>query len=229
VTDSAEPIRILLVDDHALFRESVARYLGSEPGFQVVGECGSLGEALEALRHGPVDLVLLDIELEGRDGTHFLPLAENQGFAGQVLVVTAGVNEDEAAELIRSGVSGIFMKHKSAPLLAQAVRDVMAGKPWFDRALLQGVVAFGARPPAETAAERFSLRERQVFSHVLDGLANKEIAARLGVSESSVKATLQQLFAKTGVRTRSQLVRIALEQYRDLAATVPPPPAPRQA
>lgn len=228
MTEAAASIRILLVDDHALFRESVARFLGSEPGFQVVGECGSLGEALEALRHGPVDLVLLDIELDGRDGTHFLPLAEHQGFAGQVLVVTAGVSEAEAAELIRSGVSGIFMKHKSAPLLAQAVRDVVAGKLWFDRALLQGVLAYGARAPAETAAERFSLRERQVFSHLLEGLANKEIAARLGVSESSVKATLQQLFAKTGVRTRSQLVRIALEQYRDLAAAAPASAAPRQ-
>jgi two-component system, NarL family, nitrate/nitrite response regulator NarL len=229
VTDSTEPIRILLVDDHALFRESVARFLGSEPGIQVVGECGSLGEALGALRHGPVDLVLLDIELEGRNGTHFLPLAENQGFAGQVLVVTAGVSEDEAAELIGSGVSGIFMKHKSAALLAQAVRDVMAGKLWFDRGLLQDVLARGARPPDVPAAERFSLRERQVFSHVLEGLANKEIAARLGVSESSVKATLQQLFAKTGVRTRSQLVRIALEQYRDLAVAAQPTPKSQQA
>jgi two-component system, NarL family, nitrate/nitrite response regulator NarL len=223
--DSVEPIRILLIDDHALFRESVARFLGSEPGFQVVGECGSVEEALETLRHERVDIVLLDVDLGGRDGLQFMQWAKQRGFGGQVLIVTAGVGEDKAAELIRTGVSGIFMKHKSALLLAQAIHDVMAGKVWFDRALLRGAVTRGARPPAET---QFTLRERQVFSNVLEGLANKEIAGRIGVSESSVKATLQQLFSKTGVRTRSQLVRIALEQYRDLAVAAPSRPDPGQ-
>jgi two-component system nitrate/nitrite response regulator NarL len=219
--DSGEPIRILLVDDHALFRESLARLLRSEPGFQVVGECGSIDAAFEALRQRPADVVLLDFDLGGRDGMHFMRWANQRGFAGRVLVVTAGVEEEEAAELIRAGVSGIFMKHKSAPLLAQAIRDVTAGKVWFDQALLVGAVTSGARAPLQTESGRFTARERQVFSYVLEGLANKEIAARIGVSESSVKATLQQLFSKTGVRTRSQLVRIALEQYRDLAGEAP--------
>ena len=78
----------------------------------------------------------------------------------------------------------------------------------------------------DTQERRFTPRERQVFSYVLEGLANKEIGGRLGVSESSVKATLQQLFSKTGVRTRSQLVRIALEQYRDLGVDAPSRPGP---
>jgi two-component system nitrate/nitrite response regulator NarL len=226
--DPVEPIRILLIDDHALFRESLARLLGSEPGFLVVGECGSLEEAFETLRQKHVDIVLLDVDLGGPDGTQFTHWAKERGFGGQVLVVTAGVGEDEAAGLIRAGVSGIFMKHKSTPLLAQAIRDVMAGKVWFDRALLRGAVTSWTRPPADTGRGRFTPRERQVFSHVLEGLANKEIAGRIGVSESSVKATLQQLFSKTGVRTRSQLVRIAFEQYRDLAVDPRARPEPGQ-
>src|SRR6185503_983714 len=173
--DSAAPIRILLIDDHALFRESVGRLLGSEPGFRVVGGCASVDAGLELLRQEHVDIVLLDFDLGGRNGTQFMHSARQRGFGGQVLVVTAGVEEEEAAELIRAGVSGIFMKHKSAPLLAQAIRDVTAGKVWFDQALLVGAVTSGARAPLQTESGRFTARERQVFSYVLEGLANKEI------------------------------------------------------
>lgn len=206
-------IAILIVDDHSLFRESVARLLAAEPGFAVVGHCATIEQALEAVRQHPVDLVLLDFDLGRGTGTEFLRLARQRGFRGKVLVVTAGVDEREAASLIQSGVSGIFMKHDSALLLAQGIRDVMAGRGWFDRQLLQGAFADSRVCPDKSAA-RFTQRERQVLSHVFEGRANKEIAGEIGVSESSVKAILQQLFAKTGVRTRSQLVRITLEHFR---------------
>lgn len=209
---SKQRIEILLVDDHALFRESVARLLTSEPGFRVLAHCDSIEEALAALQKTHVDIVLLDYDLGQRDGLEFMRLAGQQGFSGKVLVVTAGVEKEQAAELIRNGISGIFMKHDSAALLIEGIRDVLAGKVWFDQKLLQEAMG-DAGPRQESNAERF--RERQVLSHVFEGLVNKEIAERIGVSESSVKATLQQLFSKTGVRTRSQLVRIALEQYRN--------------
>jgi len=208
-----QTIEILLVDDHTLFREGVARLLETELAFKVVA-CGSIKEALAVLRRRQIDIVLLDFDLGQRDGTRFVRLAKEQGFGGKILVVTAGVEEREAAELIRCGISGIFMKHNSAALLGQGIRDVMAGKVWFDQELLQATM-HGSAPLPESQSERFTQRERQVLSYVLEGLANKEIAARIGVSESSVKATLQQLFSKTGVHTRGQLVRIALEQYND--------------
>jgi len=208
-------IDILLVDDHALFRESVARLLSAEPGLKVVAHFGSIETALQSLRQRHVDVVLLDFDLGEREGTQFVRLAKEQGFGGKVLIVTAGVVDSEAAELIRNGVSGIFMKHDSAALLAQGIRDVMAGKVLFGQELLQRAMSTGARPRSEAQNEPFTERERQVLSYIFEGLANKEIAGRIGVSESSVKAILQQLFTKTGVRTRSQLVRVALEQYRD--------------
>jgi DNA-binding CsgD family transcriptional regulator len=99
-------------------------------------------------------------------------------------------------------------------LLAQAIRDVMAGKVWLYQEQLQTALD-SELASTETRSGRFTERERQVLSLVFEGLANKEIAGRIKVSESSVKATLQQLFSKTGVRTRSQLVRIVLEQHRD--------------
>ena len=210
---STRRINILLVDDHALFRESVARLLTSEPGFEVAAHCNSIDEALAVLLKTQVDIVLLDFDLGQRDGGEFMRLARRQGFNGKVLVVTAGVEKEQVAELVRNGISGIFMKHDSAALLIEGIRDVLAGKVWFDRELLQE--AMGRTGSQESKAERFTERERRVLSYVFEGLVNKEIAERIGVSESAVKATLQQLFSKTGVRTRSQLVRIALEQYRD--------------
>ena len=211
--ESVQPtVAILLVDDHALFRESVARLLGTEPGFEVVAHCGSIEEAVAIIRQTRIDIVLLDFDMGDNDGTEFMRLAKQQGFAGRVLVVTAGVEESKVAALIHTGISGIFMKHNSAALLPQGIRDVMAGKVWFDQELLQGAISSSAKLQPKT---QFTQRERQVLSFVFEGFANKEIAERIGVSESSVKATLQQLFSKTGVHTRSQLVRIALEQYKD--------------
>ena len=160
-------------------------------------------------------MVLLDFDLGEGDGRDFLRIASRQGFRGKILVVTAGVDAGAATELIRAGIAGVFRKHDSAVLLAQGIREVMAGKVWFDQEQLQSVLRPEAATSLETRSRLFTQREQQVLSGVFEGLANKEIAARIGVSASSVKATLQQLFLKTGVRTRSQLVRIVLEKYRD--------------
>jgi len=209
-----DPIRVLLLDDHALFRESIARFLASEPGFEVVGHASSIEESLEILHKNHVDVVLLDLDLGQADGRDFLRTARNRGFEGKVLVVTAGIDNKQAAEVIRDGISGVFMKHESTASLLEGIRHVSEGKTWFDRELLQAAVKFTGTAP-ENKQQQFTDRERQVLSHLFQGLLNKEIADRVGVSEGSIKATLQQLFAKTGVRTRSQLVRIALERYRN--------------
>ena len=208
-------IHILLLDDHALFRESVGRLLAAEPGFHVAAHCGTIKEALQVLKQKPIEVVLLDFDLGGHDGTEFVRLAATQGFKGKILVVTAGVDQEAATELIRSGISGVFLKRDSAALLAQGIRDVMAGKVWLDQEQLQTALRTEVATPQENRTKPFTEREQQVLSCVFEGLANKEIADRIGVSESSVKATLQQLFSKTGVRTRSQSVRIVLEQHRD--------------
>ena len=210
-----QTLHILLLDDHALFRESVARLLSVEPGFEVVAHCGTIEEALQILRRKSVDLVLLDFDLGERDGREFLRLAGEQGFHGKILLVTAGVDAGAVSELIRSGISGVFRKHDSAALLAQGIRDVMAGKVWLNQDQLQTALTTDVEVLQPVGGRQFTERERIVLSFVFDGLANKEIAARIGVSEGSVKSTLQQLFSKTGVRTRSQLVRIVLEQHRD--------------
>ena len=206
------PIRILLVDDHALFREGLARLLGAEDDFEVTAHCGSASEGLQSLASTKIDLVLLDVDLGSERGADFLVEARRQGFDGPVLVVTAGMTDAEAALLIARGAAGIFLKENSAQLLAEGIRTVAEGRAWIDQRHLASLV--GSRQARQSGEPRgLTEREREVLRGVFDGLANKEIASRLQVSESAVKAVLQQLFHKTGVRTRGQLVRVALERY----------------
>jgi DNA-binding NarL/FixJ family response regulator len=207
--------RILLVDDHALFRESLARFLNSESGFTVAGGCATVEDAAEFLKANPVDLVLLDFDLGRHDGIDFMRVAESIGYKGRVLLVTAGVDETRAANLIKRGIAGVFLKHDPPAMLVEAIREVLGGKVSFDQNYLKQIMGRATEAEAPRTG-KLTDREQQVLVNVFEGLGNKQIAERLQVSESSVKATLQQLFQKTGVRTRSQLVRIALEQYRDL-------------
>jgi DNA-binding NarL/FixJ family response regulator len=203
--------RLLLLDDHALFRDSLSRLLESEPDFEVVARCGTLSEALEALAAHPVDVVLLDFDLGDDHGNSFLTTARRAGFTGKVLIVTAGMSESDASLALQRGASGIFLKHDSPITLSQAIRLVMSGGTWLESKLVQSLASKVGR--RDDAASRKSLtpRERQVLEGIFEGLTNKEIGGRIGVSESAIKATLQQLFEKLNVRTRSQLVRVALE------------------
>jgi len=215
VKTGPKAIRLLIIDDHALFRESVARLLQSEPGFEVVADCASGVEAFEIIESRNIDVVLLDLDLGQERGAEFLDYLRKASFDGKVLLVTAGVNESELPSLIRKGISGVFLKHGSPASLIQGIKDTMEGRTLFDQGMLQRAFEQSQASKTELGRAKLTERERQVLLFVFEGFANKQIADKLGVSESAVKASLQQLFAKTGVRTRSQLVRVALETYRD--------------
>ena len=208
-----DKIKILLLDDHALFREGLSRLLEGEPDLEMVACCPSVGEATEVLRQKPIDLVLLDYDLGQERGFEVIMQARQWGFQGRFLVVTAGMSDAESVRALDLGVSGIFPKHSSPMVLIQAIRKVMAGETWLDENTIQALVRASKHPEGEGQMKPFTERQTQVLHGVFEGLSNKEIGARLSISESSVKAALQQLFQKTGVRTRSQLVRIALEEH----------------
>jgi DNA-binding NarL/FixJ family response regulator len=205
------PIRLLLVDDHSLFRESLARLLETEPGFEIVGSCATISDALVLAGRGPVDVVLLDFDLGREHGNAFLSAARAASFQGKVLFVTAGMSEADCTLALKLGASGVFEKRDSHLALAQAIRIVSGGGTWLNRSLVQTIIQQEREESRETARP-LTERERQVLQGVFEGLTNKEIAQLLSASESAVKASLQQLFAKCGVRTRSQLVRVALER-----------------
>src|ERR1051326_1021545 len=189
-------IRALLVDDHALFRESVSHVLEAEPDLEVQ-HCASIREALPMLAQQHFDLVLLDHDLGSERASQFLPAARQGGFDGKVLVVTAWVSENEARRLLRQGVSGIFLQAAAMADLTEGIQTILEGGTWLDPSFQ----AMREEPSdAQKAAPVFNERQRKVLRFVLEGLSNKEIAWRLQISESYVKAILQSLFQKTGVR-----------------------------
>jgi DNA-binding NarL/FixJ family response regulator len=205
-----ERIRLLLIDDHVLFREGLSRLLASESDLEIVADCGTTGEALEILERSQVDLVLLDFDLGGDHGSQFIGALRRNGDTPKILMVTAGMTAAESSAALRLGASGIFLKRNAAGTLAQAIRLIAGGAMWADPRVLQ-LLAERVEQQDDQHDLILTAREEQVLEGVFEGLSNKEIATRLNVSESAVKATLQQLFRKSGVRTRSQLVRIALE------------------
>ena len=206
-----ERTRLLLVDDHALFREGLGRLLASEPDFEIAGSCGTSAEALEFLKRAPVDIVLLDFDLGEDHANQFISSARRAGYAGKILLVTAGMSARESSIALKSSTSGIFLKHNSPGMLARVIRLVAGGEMWVDQKVIQLMADGVQQGEDQSLSKTLTERQQQVLRAIFEGLTNKEIAAKLGVSESAVKATLQQLFQKTRVRTRSQLVRIAIE------------------
>ena len=214
----AKRIRVLIVDDHTLFRESLTRLLQADTDFQVAHTCATVAEALRTIETTEIDVVLLDYDLNGELGLSFLHQSKLANFSGRVLMVTSGMGDAEVLRAIESGVAGIFLKNSPLTELIQAIVRITKGEPWIDpgvaKTILKAAQQYsGSLAEEKTMTERISERERQVIRGILEGLSNKEISQRLGISEGTVKASLQQLFARTGVRTRSQLVRIAVEKH----------------
>jgi DNA-binding NarL/FixJ family response regulator len=203
---SRDGIRLVLLDDHLLFRESLARLLASERDFELVGECTTPSEALKSLEGSGVDVILVDIAI----AKEFIPSARKARYSGKSLVLAREIDATGSAIVLKSGASGIFLDSDSSARLVQAIRLVANGEALVDQKVIQ---LLADRYPDYEARWWGNLtpRERTVLNGVVDGLSNRKIANQIGVSESSIKATLQQLFSKAGVRTRSQLVRIALE------------------
>jgi DNA-binding NarL/FixJ family response regulator len=205
------PIRLLLVDDHVLFRQSLSRLLASETDFEIVAECGTAQDALAMVQQNAVDVVLLDFDLGPDHGVQVITSTRRANSTAKILMVTAGMTATESATALRIGASGIFLKQGSPSALVEAIRLVAGGAMWVDDHVIQRMAAQVDAQKLPREHPRLTEREQQVLKGVFEGLANKEIGARLGVSEGAIKATLQQLFRKTHVRTRGQLVRVALE------------------
>ena len=207
------PVRILFIDDHKLFRESVVRLLEQEPALEVAAQCATLAEANRIIATTHVDVVLLDYDLGEEVGTDFLNVLRRTKSDVKVLMVTGGMGASATLKAVDSGVSGIILKHSDPHQLMDAIRRVSAGETWWDTGVLHSLGANAHRSIHEENVKSLTDRQRQVLRSILDGLTNKEIAAQMQASETSIKASIQELFVKAGVRTRSQLVRIAIERY----------------
>jgi DNA-binding NarL/FixJ family response regulator len=203
-------IRLGLLHERVLFRESLARLLAAEPDFELAVECATPVEALALLNGSDIDVVLLNLNATGSDD--LISAFREAGYQGKFLIITSTIDPASAALALRRGASGIFLESNSSARLIQAIRLVASGEVSVDQQLIQ--LLAGRYPQFEDQRMRpagLTERQQMVLQGVVEGLSNKNIGDRLGVSEGTIKSTLQQLFAKVGVRTRSLLVRAALE------------------
>ena len=216
---SRKPIELMLVDDHTLFRESLRRLLETEPGFTICGDFATAEDALRAARGGQTfDAALIDYDLgaagAGRgDGLQLVREIRLLRPDARILMVTAGMNLPDVLKSVMQLNLGIFLKTEPTAELMLAIQRTARGEQWISSRVSLGLLTIqDARASQnQTGRERLTGRELSVLQYVLEGLTNKEIGARVDLSESSVKAVLQRLFEKTGVRSRSQLVRYAIE------------------
>lgn len=213
-SSTTETIRLVIIDDHVMFREGLMRVLERETDLKVVGQYASSLEAARSSETTSADVVLLDVDLGAERALDFVVIAKEKGFRGKILVVTAGISDQEAVQLIQAGVAGILHKQNSTEVLCQTIRKIAQGEVHLEKDYLASLFrsvdqSRAARPTKLTE------RDKAVLRYILQGLTNREIGERIEISEAAVKASLRQLFAKLNVRTRAQAVKVALEQYRD--------------
>ena len=208
-------IRLILLDELALFRASLGRYLASELGFDVVGQCGTCSEALETLKRTTADVILLDFEIGTEHGDDFISAARQLGYQGRFLIVAKDLDVRKSALALKLGATGVFLKSEALDRLVQAIRLVANGEVWVDQKVIQLLAEqfFFPYPRFEEkeSVEPLGDRERNVLLGIVRGFSNRKIGDSMGLSESSVKNIVQRLFGKAGVKTRGQLVRFALE------------------
>ena len=197
-----------------MFREGLERVIEKEPDLKIVGQYASSTEALASLSASGANMVLLDVDLGAERALDFVVGARRKGFEGQILIVTAGTSDQEAVDLIQAGVSGIVHKHNSIGALCDAIRQVARGEVYLERSYLGPLFRSVDRSRA-SSRPKLTDRDKTILRFILQGLTNKAIAERLDISEGAVKSSLRQVFNKLAVRTRAQLVKVALEQYRD--------------
>lgn len=198
----SEPtIRVVIVDDHAVLRAGLEQLLAGQPDLEVVGTAASGGEAIELVRELRPDVVLMDLQMPGVDGVSATREIVAEKLA-DVLVLTSYSDAERIVGALDAGAMGYLLKDADPDEVLTGIRAVARGEspinPRAARALL------GARRPAGAAAAELTPREAEVLALVRQGLANKQIARRLGISERTVKAHLTSTFQRIGVVDRTQ-------------------------
>lgn len=211
-----EPIRLIVIDDHPLFREGVAYTLQAQPGLDVVGQGESLDDAVRLARECAPDIALLDLNIPGGGiATASAVLAVNP--AVKVIMLTASTDEDDLAAAMQAGAKAYILKGVAARELVGIVRSVWAGQGYVAPSLAAGLLArpSGGRSPASAdPLAELTEREREVLELVAAGLSNKEVGARLHLSEKTVKHYMTILMEKLGVRNRTEAALLARESGR---------------
>ena len=221
MTEPQDKIRLLVVDDHTLFRRGLMALLAGDAGLEVVGEAADAGEAqrkVEALRP---DVILLDNHLPGVTGVAALPALKAACPECKVLMITVSEDEDDLVAALRAGASGYLLKTIDGDALSAAIRKAMSGQSVVAAEMTSKLVAaFRQGAPSEPAAaeapaepaDRLSPRETEILREIGGGASNKEIARRLSIAESTVKIHVQHRLRQLDVASRVHLALIAKDR-----------------
>lgn len=211
-------VRILLVDDEQLVRAGLRLILEAEPDFEVVAEAGDGSEAVELTRKLDPDVVLMDVQMpvmNGLEATRAIVALERDD-SSRVLILTTFDLDEYVYEALRAGASGFLLKRTPASDLVAGVRVVAAGEALLAPSITKRLIGEFARRPAEErtpppALDDLTTREREVLVLVAQGMSNREIAAKLFLSEGTVKTHVKRIFYKLGLRDRAQAVIVAYD------------------
>ena len=216
-------IRIVVADDHPIFRDGLCKLLALEEDFEVVAQASDGRQVLEVLQQLEPDILLLDLKMPGLDGLATLQRLQAARNKTRVIVLTASDDKNEFVQAMKLGTSGIVLKQTATELLIKSIRKVHAGEIWLDShttaAVIRQFVAAEeqtqAAPPMQAPQrdrERspLSQREREIVALVAQGFKNKEMAEKMFISEQTVKNHLHNIFDKLGVSDRLELALYAI-------------------
>jgi DNA-binding NarL/FixJ family response regulator len=214
--ETAEPIRVVLVDDHAVLRQGLRRLLEDEPDIEVVGEAANGLEAIAVTRALAPDLVLMDVVMPRLNGLEATKQIKQSNPATAILVLSAHDDDRYVLGLLEAGAAGYLLKSATAQEVIHAMRAVHAGEAVLHPAIAGRLLSRASRPPTRMVAaqgnELLTEREVEVLRCAARGLSNKEIASQLVLSVPTVKAHLVNIFNKMGVGSRTEAVMRALNQ-----------------
>lgn len=223
---SGKPIRIVIADDHPIFRDGLKQLLATEKDFEVVGEAGHGDDVLPAVEKYHPDILLLDLKMPGTHGLAVLQKMQVAQSTTKVIVLTASEDKNEFVQAMKLGTSGIVLKQSATDLLFKSIRKVSEGEIWLDSHTTAAVIrqfASGEEFPAAATNGRsrerlpLSQREREIVTLVAQGFKNKEMAEKMFISEQTVKNHLHNIFDKLGVSDRLELALYAIHRKLHLS------------
>ena len=215
MTESAVPLTLLLVDDHAMLREGLRSLIEMDSGFRVVGEAGSCDEAIVKIREFQPDVILCDIGLPGRSGISAIADVRRFSPRSRIILLTAHSSEEYIRAALDARADGYVLKDAGHGELVEAIRTVALGQPYLCRVVADAVLSsyMGRGPDRDRGSsplQRITLRERQVLSRIAAGHSNKTVARELELSVKTVEKHRANMMRKLGLHNAADIARFAL-------------------